>query len=111
MKITLDQDKFGSAALETPLDAICVKKRDMTLSELSEDRQGHGLLVYPCLHQQLTKGSKTQEEADGRVIAKIREVFLSDRAVVTVRGHGWFGEDRFVWKGTVTEFIETWVVD
>lgn len=111
MKITKDATTFGQAALDTPMDAVCVKKRGKNLEQLCADPYGHGKIVHPPIHQQATRAAMSQDHADAMLYDAIMDAFHSDRGMVTVRGHGWGFEEPFVWTGTLQEFKRTWCVD
>lgn len=99
--LTEKPEFFAAAVLDTPFGAVCVKKRGKTLTELCDDEYGHGILVKPAVLQGTIHGP----EDLGRMLIEMGEPF------VTVRGHGWLGEKRFVWTGTTEMFNATWVID
>jgi hypothetical protein len=99
--ITESEQVFMDAVMDTPFGAVCVKKRGKELADLVHDAYGHGILVSPTILQGTIQGP---DELAGRLNA-------IHQSIVTVRGHGWGSEKRFVWTGTVAEFNKTWVVD
>ncbi len=100
--IFTDQEHFMAAVMDTPMGAVCVKKRGKTLQELFDDEYGHGVLVRPAIVVGMVHGP----EELGRMLREdYKEPF------VTVRGHGWDMEKPFVWCGTTEQFNATWVVD
>jgi hypothetical protein len=66
-----------------------------------ENDQSHGILISPAIARQTLK-------SQGHLNKIIKEM---NPATVTVRGHGWSFEKKFVWTGTAAEFNETWECD
>jgi len=98
--------------MDTRLDAVCVKRRAKTLQQLFNMRHSHGKLVNPGIGRGDVRGCVSQADADARLGKLIFDVYLSDKAVVMVRGHGWgLPGDKFVWTGTVKEFKRLWEID
>jgi hypothetical protein len=101
MKITTDRKTFNEAVMNTPIGAVCVKKRGKKLDELFKDEYGHGILVSPTVVKGMVRGPDELEW----IIMEINE------PDAMVRGHGWAVEVPFVWTGTRDEFNATWVID
>jgi hypothetical protein len=103
MHITELPTIFANACMDTPIGAICLKKRGESLRELLDDEYGHGRLVRPGI---VTGSVKNEDEFN----AALKRLIGSNDTVI-VRGHGWPMERKFVWTGTLDEFNETWEVD
>jgi hypothetical protein len=102
MTMTESPEFFTAAVARTPINSLCVKKRGKGLRELIDDDYGHGRIVSPSV---VVGQVANEQELHSLLVDELKEPF------VTVRGHGWPGEKRFVWSGTTREFFGTWVVD
>lgn len=108
MKVTEDETVFWNAALDTPFDKVCVKRRGVPLQELLDMRHSHGILVSPTIPRAICQG-RDQREASALLACAMEQIHQS---VVTVRGHGWgIDGDKFVWTGTTKEFNKVWEID
>lgn len=102
MNITEVSEFFTAAVAATPFRAVCVKKKGKSFSQLLDDRYGHGVIAKPDV---TTLEVRSNEELRRKLVDELKEPF------VTVRGHGWTGEVKFVWTGTTAEFLATWEGD
>jgi hypothetical protein len=78
-----DNVRFMAAVMDTPMGAVCVKKRG---PGVMDDDYGHGILVSPTITCGMVRGP---EELARILRDDFKEPF------VTVRGHGWAGKKRF----------------
>lgn len=99
MTITKDKMVFTDACLDTPFDALCVKKHGANIKSALDD---FGIIVTPAINRRYIKAP---DDLNGFIAA------LDTNATVKVRGHGWTDSERFVWSGTPEEFNSIWVVD
>jgi len=101
----LIDDPVAHAAqfLETPFDAIAVKKIGFDLATLPANEKNCGKLSVPTI-------LFTEVASNAELYDAIRASGVPEVVVV---GHGWGGIDSevFVWKGTPDEFQEMWEGD
>jgi hypothetical protein len=96
MRLTTDMKEFTAAYLDTPFNAVAVKKKRYSgLGELED----FGILITPAI-------------MSGPIADRELEDAMRDYdGVVKVRGHGWIPGEVFVWTGTAAEFNQTWRID
>ncbi len=98
MRETEDIAEFAATAMDTPMKALCVKKKGYgTFDDVPHQ---FGLLVSP--------------EMPGRFYSQdgLNDAMTNMKpATVVVCGHAWPGETPFVWTGSWQEFNSTWTLD
>ncbi len=95
--LTVDSKVYMEQWLDTPFDAICVKRHDCRNRRFDEAAYGR-ISVPPLLQGEIKSEVEMQKAVEG-----VPEV--------VVVSHGFPGETLFVWRGTPDEFRSEWQGD
>ena len=100
---TTDPIAFATQFLQTPLNAIAVKRINFRLGAPTGDPECGKLSVPGIIHGSVKSNTALYEA-----------IRASGEPEVVVVGHGWEANipgEVFVWRGSVEEFEETWEGD